>query len=111
MSEYVICTGTDGHIAIENVNDCDECNDINYTEPTNDVEIKQQDCEDIALNEYCFEEEQFPPKDKIILSFYSITISILPEPDEDQRCKTNFNDYIKISDPILESYTSVSLLI
>ncbi|MDZ7765843.1 MAG: hypothetical protein U5K00_15740 [Melioribacteraceae bacterium] len=112
MSEYVICTGTDGHVAIENVNECDDCNDINYyVEPTNDVEIKQQDCEDVALYENCFEEEQFLPKDKMILSFYSITISVLPEPAEDQRCKTNLNDYSKLSDPILESYTTVSLII
>lgn len=111
MSEYVICNGTDGHVAIENVNDCDDCNDINYLEPTNDVEIKQQDCEDVSLNKNCFEEEQFQPKDKIIISFYSIIISVLPEPTEDQRINFNYINHYKITDPILENYTTVSLII
>lgn len=111
VSEYVICTGTDGHVAVENVNECDDCKVMKYAESTNEVELQQQDCEDVAIDENCFEEEQFLPKDKIDVTSYYVTLSILPEPTEDQRSNFNFKDYYKFIDPVLENYTTVSLII
>ena len=111
MSEYVLCTGSDGHIAIEKVDDCTECNNVNYFDQTDGVEIKQQSCEDVSLEENCFEEEQFLPKSKIVLSTYITTFAFIPIETYNNKDKFYSNNFYQLIDQPLENYTTVSLII
>jgi len=111
LDEYVICSGNDGHIAIENANDCDECNDIQFTGETKSLELSSQDCEDVALDQNCFEDAQFIPKDKIVVTANIVKLATI---FEDSYNEKEFNHtYINqdFENQILESYSTISLLI
>jgi len=111
MSEYVLCIGSDGHIAIENVNDCEECGDIQYNGDTNSVEFNSQDCEDVALDQNCFEDAQFIPKDKIVIAANIVKLATILDNSHNEK---EFNHpYINrdFENPALESYTTISLQI
>ena len=67
ISEYVLCTGSDGHVAIENVNECEECSNIQFNGDTKLVVISIQDCEDVALDQNCLKMMNLFPKIKLLL--------------------------------------------
>lgn len=111
LDDYVICSGNDGHIAIENANECDECSDIQFNGYTKSVELSSQDCKDVALNQNCFEDAQFIPKDKIFVTANIVKLGTIL--DNSHKEKEFNHSYINhdFENPILERYTSVSLLI
>ncbi|MAT59404.1 MAG: hypothetical protein CMF23_15635 [Ignavibacteriae bacterium] len=111
ISEYVLCTGSDGHVAIENVNECEECSNIQFNGDTKLVVISIQDCEDVALDQNCFEDDEFIPQNKIVITASIVKFATIFE-NTDYEKKFN-NSYIDqdFKNPILERYTSVSLLI
>ena len=79
LDNYVICSGSDGHIAIENVNDCDECSNIQFNGYTKTVEFSSQDCEDTALDQNCFEDDEFIPKDRIVITANIVKLAAIFE--------------------------------
>jgi len=111
LANYVICSGSDGHVEIENVNDCDECNDINYGEQNDGVEFKEQHCEDVALGENCFEDEQFFHKDKIIIAANFAKAPTKREKSDNQKEIFNTTKNYSIPNQILDGYTTVSIII
>jgi hypothetical protein len=106
----VVCFGTDGHIAVEKVNECDECTEAEFL-TSSDIEVRRADCEDISLDQNCFEINQFVAKNKIDISknIYELT-EILSEPKTEKKYHCSINNN-KDKNLILKNYTTVSLLI
>jgi len=114
MANYVICRGSNGHIGVERLNDCSDCNDIQYTElekTTGTTLLDNQCCEDVALDNGCFEENQYPPKVRMLAA------NQLPKVEKNsfEPSVENFayhNLFMNRSyNQSLEHYTTVSLLI
>ena len=113
LENYVVCIGTDGHIAVENVSECDECIETEFL-ASNDVaniEVSKTDCEDISLDQNCFEINQFVTKNKIDISenVFELT-AVLSESRTEIKYYYSINNN-KDKNPILKNYTTVSLLI
>ncbi len=115
FQDYVICFGNDGHITIENLDDCNECSGLDYFDlfsSTQNVIIEDIDCKDIALDDNCFEDETFITKNKVLFAnnlLKTKPIIINFEIDLNKR-----NHYIlveKFKNPITEIYSTVSLII
>ena len=112
LEDYVICYGSDGHIAVENVNDCVECPSIDFsTLDYSAIEgVKNSECEDISLDQHCFAENQFITKNNVDLPNFIIAIKTVLSRQENQ-----VNRYHSLNNNninrILDSYTTISLLI
>ncbi|PIQ08757.1 MAG: hypothetical protein COW71_10560 [Ignavibacteriales bacterium CG18_big_fil_WC_8_21_14_2_50_31_20] len=111
LDNYVICSGSDGHIAIENVNDCDECSNIQFNGYTKTVEFSSQDCEDTALDQNCFEDDEFIPKDRIVITANIVKLAAIFENTNYEKEFNNSYFNHNLENSILESYTTISLLI
>ncbi len=112
FKNYVLCFGSDGHIQIENINDCEECTGLdilNTATSTENVTIQNLDCEDIPLDEHCFEENQFLSK-KNILAITEIKSKVTTTTPNREVTFINLNTN-PTNNHILESYTTVSLTI
>lgn len=111
LDNYIICSGSDGHIAIEKVNDCDDCSNIQFNGDKKSVEFSSQNCEDTALDQNCFEDDEFIPKDRVVIAVNIVKLAAI---FENTNCEKEFNDsYFNhdLENSILESYTTISLLI
>ncbi|MBT8378864.1 MAG: hypothetical protein KJN64_06525 [Ignavibacteria bacterium] len=113
LEDYVICYGTDGHIAVENVNDCDECPsiDLSTLDYFANEEVKKPECEDISIDQHCFEGNQFIINNNIDLPSTILVLNAVFSKSKDEikfyySPNTNNN-----KNQILDSYTTVSLLI
>lgn len=115
LQDYVLCYGADGHVAIENVDECASCSNISsFTisvlagQSFTDID----DCEDIRLDENCINENEFIPKDKINLNveLASTWETITPTENEFKIYKSVDKGLFK-ENHILKNYTTVSLLI
>ncbi len=111
--DLVVCLNDNGNVKIEKINDCEECTtslEVLLNSGFNKKSISDIDCEDIPLDEFCFEENQLLPKADVLFWKLFVT-AIVPNINE----YTAVN-YIVISGEssynfILQNYTSVSLLI
>jgi len=117
LDNYVLCYGTDGHIAIENINDSSDC--INPSQKINNFQnelnitsnYQDNNCNDISLHSNCFEDNQFLLDKKISPSInFDYFIQYLPRLDQ----KEIFSRSIKSIEPLnqaLQNYSTVTLLI
>lgn len=113
MHNYVICYGNDGHIEVENINECDDCtpHSMFNDKEESSSKLTTKDCEDVSLDINCFEEEQYISQNKILINRTILESDMFLFQDKDlenisiQKEKTIFEN------KILESYTTISLLI
>jgi hypothetical protein len=113
LEAYVICFGTDGHITVEEVKDCDECSNNEFLLSNNaaNIELKNVDCKDIPLDQYCLEVNQFIIKNKAGISDNVLKLtSVLSESGGELKYYYSINEK-SVKNHILENYTTVSLLI
>ncbi len=115
LQDYVLCNGADGHVAIENVNECESCSNISsftiFTlagQSFTDVD----GCQDTRLDENCIDENEFIPKNRINLNVDLVYTSETNTPTQNEWKKYKFTDkdFCK-ENHILKNYTTVSLLI
>ena len=113
VQNFVLCYGNDGHIQIEDVNDSESCESHSTfeSEETTTVYINSADCEDVNLNENCFEEEQFISKNRIAINCDVLRSKNFSVRNENWKNNFNKNYQTKFGNNILESYTTVSLII
>ena len=114
LDDYVLCYGNDGHTAIEKLNDCDEYLNLevrNSTEFNNNVHFNNDDCTDFPIFDSCFEDNEFVIDKKVNfgINFISnILHKVKPQYKTKHILITNLTT---LKDSILESYSTVSLLI
>lgn len=111
IKNYVLCYGTDGHIAIEKVNECIECPEVNNFIELGYPSINCVNCEDVSLDQTCIADGQFLAKNKEVISSKKIITSVnILKPDS--RVNTFLSlDLPQNINPILQNYSTVSLLI
>ena len=114
LDRYVLCYGSDGHIAIENLDDCTDCENISsshyFTNGFSPV-IQENNCNDLSINSNCFEDAQFLLKTTNVFELNkNVHIKLVYNPPLEiefakiEICQKSYN-------PILDNYTTVSLLI
>ena len=112
VQNYVLCFGNDGHIQIENANDCEECTSVDIITSLTGVKntiIHNLDCKDIPLDEHCFEDNQFVSKNNtILISDVKSKVTTITSNREVTFVSLNTKPS---NNHILESYTTVSLTI
>ncbi|MFH1528977.1 MAG: hypothetical protein ABIJ40_11380 [Bacteroidota bacterium] len=117
FDNYILCYGADGRIAIENANDFSECEGVKIFDKevrpnnTGATTVDNTDCEDVSLDENCFEENQFLSKNKIVIPDYILKTNQLVLPSENEVNSFHQIDFNLTDNTILENYTTVSLLI
>ncbi len=115
FQDYVICYGNDGHVAIENLDDCNECSTLNFSDlfsSAQNVIIEDIDCKDIALDENCFEDENFIAKNKVLFANnLRKTKPIIINLAIDQNKRNSYTLVGKFKNSITEIYSTVSLII
>ena len=109
LDNYILCHGKDGHIAIENINDCSSCDVVNIL--NTNTAISNNDCDDFSLNEHCFEEEKYLSQSKVfidsnLLKKCSGYLKVNNKNVEENRIQEHL-----FHNTILKTYTTVSLLI
>ena len=114
FQNYVICYGNDGHIEIENPLECENCSypvqDYLLVAGGNTV-LNNNDCEDMSLDENCFDDNQFITKNNVNFSLILIKsnfIKIQPE-QINNLFKVITNEITRNN--ILSNYSTVSLQI
>lgn len=111
IKNYVLCYGSDGHIVIEKVNECVECPELNDFIELGYPSINCVNCEDVSLDQSCIAEGQFLTKNKDVVSTEKIKTSVnILKPDNRLNKILALNLHQNIN-PILQSYSTVSLLI
>jgi len=117
LENYVLCYGVDGHVAIENVDDCSDCSIISTliipigASQYSKIFSANEDCQDFSLNSECFEENEFLIVNKTAKS-YSSSISLLELPRLNQKSiSSGIINSSEISNLILQNYTTVLLII
>ncbi len=112
LQNYVLCFGNDGHIQIENINDCEECTNLDFLTTTypGKIIVQSSDCEDIPLDEHCFEENQFISQRNII-STIGIQLPVISFLSSGKKVLFYNLDFTSTNNPILENYKKVSLTI
>jgi len=113
VHDYVICYGDDGHIEIENVNDCTECTPPSMFDgqETPSSQLSSKDCEDVSLDVNCFEEEQYVSKNNISINRSILKSKMFSFQISNHENNTFLNNKNVLENNILESYTNISLLI
>lgn len=111
IKNYVLCYGADGHIAIEKVNECVKCPELNDFIELGYPSINCVNCEDVSLDQNCIAEGQFLTKNKDAVSAELIKTSVnILKPDN--RLNTILAvDLHQNINPTLQNYSTVSLLI
>ncbi len=112
--DLVVCLNEEnGNVKIEKINDCEECKiplEVLYNSSLVEKSISDIDCEDIPLDEFCFEENQLMPKIDIL--FWKLLVkTIMPDVTEYDTLKYFIADKTFNFNLTLENYTSVLLLI
>lgn len=113
VHDYVICYGDDGHIEIENVNDCADCAPPSMfdSETTSSSQLSSKDCEDVSLDVNCFEEEQYISKNNISINRSILKNKMFSFQIGNSESNSILNNKIVLENNILKNYTSISLLI
>ncbi len=112
LQNYVLCFGIDGHIQIENVNECEECSKLDFfiTNTLEQVIVQNLDCEDIPLDKHCFEENQFISQRNLI-STIGIQLPVISFLSSGKKVLFYNLDFKSTINPTLENYKKVSLTI
>lgn len=115
LQNYVLCNGSDGHVAVENVDECAACSNISsftISAATSQNIYDVDDCVDTRLNENCIDENKFIPKDKInvIVDLTNTWEIITPTENEFKSYNFYAQDLFK-ENRILKNYITVSLII
>lgn len=113
MHNYVICYGSDGHIEVENINECDDCtpHSMFNDKEESSSKLTTKDCEDVSLDINCFEEEQYISQNKILINRTILESDMFLFQDKDLENISNQKEKTIFENKILESYTTISLLI
>jgi hypothetical protein len=114
LQNYVICYEIDGNVQIENINDCEECTNINLVIPSSMPEestIKNIDCLDIPLEANCFNDQQFiSRKNKVNITKSTIlSVQTFIAFKKENIFTTTKN--LTFNNHILDNYLSVLLII
>lgn len=112
--DYVLCYGNDGHIQIENINEFENCKSRSIFEVEKTIStyiISSVDCEDVSLDENCFEEEQFIFNKRVNSYAVILKSNISIYLTENQKNGTDKIEINRFGSNVLENYTTVSLLI
>ncbi len=111
--DYVLCYGNDGHIEIENVNESENCKNHSLFEVAKTITtyISSIDCEDVSLDENCFEEEQFIFNKRVNTYAVILKNNIFISLTENRKKATDKIETNRFENNVLESYTTVSLII
>ncbi|MBU1098081.1 MAG: hypothetical protein KKB34_16475 [Bacteroidetes bacterium] len=114
IDKYFVCYGADGHVAIEKVNECENCSDNHYLIEQNAVKtasINNNNCIDVSLHDFCYEANQYITKNIILIpSLLPQNYSNIFQPDEKTILSFLTYNYL-FRNPPLHNYTTVSLLI
>lgn len=114
LDNYVLCYGSDGHIAIESLDDCNDCENSSSSQYfTNEFStlIQENNCHDLSINSNCFEDAQFLLKNTNVFELNkNVHIKLCYSPPLEIEF-TKIKVCQKSSNPILDNYTTVSLLI
>ncbi|MCB0751928.1 MAG: hypothetical protein KDC52_10675 [Ignavibacteriae bacterium] len=117
LDNYVLCYGTDGHVAIENINDTAEC--VNPSSKNNELQnelsfsnnYENNKCNDISLHSNCFADNQFLLDKKNITSInLNCFIQQLPRLHQ-KEIFSNILNSPEVLNQTLHNYSTVSLLI
>ena len=113
VQNYIICYGSDGHIQIENVNDCGSCENHPIFESAEITisYLSSTDCNDVSLDENCLDDAQFFSKNKITINAGNQKNNIFIFRSGNHKRTLNKIDTITFGNNILENYTTVSLII
>ncbi len=113
MHNYVICYGNDGHIEVENINECDDCtpHSIFDDKEESSSKLSTKDCEDVSLDINCFEEEQYISQNKIFINRTILESNLFLFQDDDLANISNQKEKTIFKNKVLDSYTTISLLI
>lgn len=113
VHDYVLCYGNDGHIEIENVNDCTDCapQSMFDTQTASSSQISSKDCNDISLNENCFEEEQYLSKNNTSINRSIQKSKLFSFLNGNPKNNFNLDNKNRLENNILESYSNILLLI
>ena len=109
LDDYILCYGNDGHITIEKLSDCNECSNLDLI--STNIYFDYDDCTDFPILNSCFEDTEFLVDKKVNISLNLVSNKryvLNPQP------KTKHTQTIKyntLKDSILESYSTISLLI
>lgn len=113
VHDYVLCYGNDGHIEIENVNDCTDCSPRSRfdTHTASSSQISSKDCSDISLEENCFEEEQYLSKNKTSINRSSQKSKLFSFLNGNLENNFSLDNKNRLENNILVNYSNISLLI
>jgi len=115
LQDYVLCNGSDGHVAVENVDECAACSNISsftISAAASQNIYDVDNCDDTRFDENCIDENEFIPKDKINVTVDLINTWETIALTENEFKSYNFfaKDLIK-ENRILKNYITVSLII
>ena len=117
LDNYILCYGNDGHVAVENTNDSSDCESNSFSiefEPnylSDNATFHDDNCNDVSLHNNCVEDNQFLLDNKTSIPFNTHVIA-QRFPRTKQKLKySEIKEHLSIINPILESYTTVSLII
>lgn len=114
LDSYVLCYGSDGHIAIESLDDCNDCKNISsshYVANEFSTLIQENNCNDLSINNNCFEDAQFLLDKKNITSInLNCFIQQLPRLHQ-KEIFSNILNSPEVLNQTLHNYSTVSLLI
>ncbi len=116
LDNYVVCYGSDGHIAIENINNNSECSNLDLilsSSFSGEIIRANIDCIDVSLDDYCSKDAKNISVNKTTINFelQKKAFQILSFDTQKHNPTINNSHSIKIVNNILEKYTTVLLLI
>ncbi len=113
VHDYVICYGNDGHVEVENINECDDCTPHSMfdIQEASSSQLSSKDCEDVSLDINCFEEEQYISQNKTSINRTILKSTMFSFQADDSENIFTQKDKKIIKNKILESYTTILLLI
>jgi len=113
VHDYVVCYGNDGHIQVENVDDCGSCDthSIFDIEEISTSQFSSKNCEDVSLGINCFEEEQYISQNKISINRTILQSEMHLFKIEDIENTSNQKNNSILKNKTLESYTTISLIL
>ena len=113
VHDYIICYGNDGHIEVENINECDDCTPHSMfgDKEESSSKLSNKDCEDVSLDVNCYEEEQYISQNKKLINRTILKSTMLSFQIENPENTFNQKDKIIFKNKTLENYTTILLLI
>ncbi len=114
LDSYVLCYGSDGHLEVENIDDCSDCKNVASSDQMSNKftsNFQENNCNDISLDGNCFEDVQYLIKNvKILTSQNNSSVELFYSPDQKVKF-TNTNIFVKNYNPALQNYSTVLLII